>query len=360
MQVYTIDLKEGLARARELLRRGRNEEAEACIEELAERFPGAEELAHILEHMRIHLGGGPVPKTPVRASTGGDPDLFAPDLHRKAVVWYSTMKCNNRCPYCLAFQVDDPMIKVPFREWREWADVWNRFEGELLLDITGGEPFLVPGMVDLINGLNDSIKVAVTTNTRCDLTRFVQEVSPEKCISVTASLHPSAPANTEQFLGKILLLKNRGFRVIVNFVAYPEQLWMIPWFKEQVEGCGVPFHVDPYGPGPKRPYTLSSEEEAFLRRYVGADRSDFFNHEPVLYCCSGGMNFLSVLPDGSAYTCVTKRYVKENFVGNVFDEAFRLFEKPIRCKAVSCAGCDLDKVTRIPADRVRFPEGGPS
>ena len=265
------------------------------------------------------------------------------------------MKCNNRCPYCLAFQVNDPMIQVPFRDYREWVEAWNRFEGELLLDITGGEPFLFPNLIELINELKSTTRVAVTTNAKCDLTRFVQEVSPEKCVSITASLHPSTTMNTEHFLGKIQLLKQRGFRVNVNYVAYPEQLWMIPYFKEQVEACGIPFHVDPYGPGPKRPYKLSEQEEAFLRRYVGMDRGDFFNKEPVLYRCSGGMDFFSVLPNGDIYTCVTKRYVEENRVGNLFDENFKPFDEPIACKAISCAGCDLDKATRIPADRVRFP-----
>ncbi len=278
--------------------------------------------------------------------------VFAPDLTMKGVVWYSTMKCNNHCPYCLAHQVHDPMMKVPFRDYREWVDAWNSFDGRLLLDITGGEPFMHPGMVDLINALRDNIKVAVTTNTRCDLTGFVQSVSPEKCISITTSLHPSSKMNTEHFLGKILLLKNRGFRVIVNYVSYPEQLWMIPYFKKLVEDVDIPFHVDPYGPNPKRPYKLSAEEEKFLRQYVGGDRGDFFNKEPVLYQCSGGMNFFSTLPNGDTYTCVTKRYVKENYVGNIFEDGFKPFDEPIRCKAVSCAGCDLDKVTRIPADKV--------
>ncbi|MHC4944354.1 MAG: tetratricopeptide repeat protein [Planctomycetota bacterium] len=281
--------------------------------------------------------------------------VFDPDLNKKAVVWYATMKCNNRCPYCLAFQQQDPMIQVPFRDYKDWVNAWNRFEGELMLDITGGEPFLIPNIVDLIKELNENITVGITTNTRRDLTEFVQAISPEKCTSVTCSLHPSSPQNFEDFLGKIMLLKGRGFHVVVNFVAYPEQLWMIPYYKRLVEDAGVVFHVDPYGPGPKRPYELAEREKEFLKNYVGMDRGDFFNTKPVLYQCSGGMNFFSTLPNGDTYTCVTKRYVPENFVGNLFDEDFKPFSEPIQCTAVSCAGCDLDKVTRIAADQVINP-----
>jgi len=229
----------------------------------------------------------------------------------------------------------------------EWVDVWNGFDGNLTLDITGGEPFLLPGFIDMLKAFNDNIKVAITTNTKCDLTKFVQEISPEKILSLTCSLHPSQSMNIEYFIGKILLLKNRGFPVSVNYVAYPEQLWLIPYFKELVEQVGVRFHVDPYGPGPKRPYELSEREKEFLSRFVGTDRHDFFNLEPKMYRCSGGMNFFSVLPNGDTYTCVTKRYVKEHFVGNVFDENFKPYDEPVKCNAISCAGCDVDKVTRV-------------
>jgi MoaA/NifB/PqqE/SkfB family radical SAM enzyme len=241
------------------------------------------------------------------------------------------------------------MIKVPFRPYQEWVDVWNSVEGNLTLDITGGEPFLLPDFVKMLESFKDTIKIAMTTNTRCDLTHFVQKIPPERVISITASLHPSQSMNVEYFLGKIMMLKNRGFPVSVNYVAYPEQLWLIPYFKEIIEGAGIRFHVDPYGPGPKKPYALSEREREFLQQYVGADRNDFFNTDPALYKCSGGMDFFSVLPNGDAYTCVTKRYVESNYIGNVFHQDFKLRTKPIHCQAVSCAGCDLDKVTRVRA-----------
>jgi tetratricopeptide (TPR) repeat protein len=106
----------------------------------------------------------------VKGSGSEEKREFAPDLNNKAVVWYCTMKCNNRCPYCLAFQVDDPMIDVPFRNYRDWVDVWNKFEGNLILDITGGEPFLMPDFIEMIESFNKNIKIAMTTNTKCDTT----------------------------------------------------------------------------------------------------------------------------------------------------------------------------------------------
>jgi MoaA/NifB/PqqE/SkfB family radical SAM enzyme len=280
-------------------------------------------------------------------SPGDKKREFAPDLNNKAVVWYCTMKCNNRCPYCLAFQVNDPMIDVPFRDYRDWVDAWNKFEGNLILDITGGEPFLMPNFIEMLESFNKNIRIAMTTNTKCDLTHFVQRIAPERVISITCSLHPSQSMNIEYFLGKILLLKNRGFHVSVNYVAYPEQLWLIPHFKKMIESLGIRFHIDPYGPGPKRPYALSQKEQDFLKQFVGMDRGDFFNTQPVSYKCSGGMNFFSVLPNGDTYTCVTKRYVKDNYVGNLFDKNFKPFDKPIHCQAISCAGCDVDKVARV-------------
>ena len=99
-------------------------------------------------------------------------------------------------------------------------------------------------------------------------------------------------------------------------------------------------------------YTLSDKELKFLKQFVGIDRGDFFNHEWKTYQCSGGMNLFSTLPNGDTYTCVTGRYQESNLVGNVFDPDFKPSTKPVICRTISCAGCDLDKVTRIPVDEV--------
>lgn len=232
-------------------------------------------------------------------------------------------------------------------EAKDWIDAWNRIEGEILIDITGGEPFLQPGFMDIINSLDPSKKVALTTNLTQDITQFVQRVSPEKCFSITASLHPSSRMNVDYFIGKLLLLKNRGFHVQANFVAYPEQMWMIDRFKMTFDKMGLNLHVDPYTPGPTYPYCPSNAEREFLSRHFGDDRDNPYDDEMKTYLCDAGMNYFVVAANGQVSPCVSRMYTEDVLVGNIFDESFSLNSEPVVCRTVFCPGCDADKTVRV-------------
>ena len=84
--------------------------------------------------------------------------------------------------------------------------VWNRLRPQLL-DITGGEPFLMPDLVELLTGLDLTIRVAIRSNLSHPLLEFAKHVSPKRVMNVTASFHPmengprTHPMNPEVFVG---------------------------------------------------------------------------------------------------------------------------------------------------------------
>ncbi len=262
-------------------------------------------------------------------------------------VWFITLGCNFKCNYCHAEQVGDPLLGHPFEKPERWIEAWNRIEGRVQIDITGGEPFIQPGFIDILENLDDHKTVAITTNLSGDVTRFVQRISPRDCFSITASLHPSQPMNVEAFLGKALLLKNRGFDIHVNFVAYPEQMWGLERFRNLVQKHGLYFHVDPYLPGPAYPYEPTEKERCFPGKYFGSDRDDPYNKQVHRYLCDAGMNYFVVSPDGRVSPCVSRIYSEKWDMGNIFDRDFKLLKEPIRCASKFCSGCDADKTVRI-------------
>ncbi len=267
------------------------------------------------------------------------------DREIKNAVWWITLKCNLKCPYCHAEQVGDPLLKHPIESTDRWIEAWNRIDDDLLIDITGGEPFLQPELPRLINSLDDSKTVAITTNLTRDMTQFAQIVSPEKCVSITASLHPSQRMNVEYFIGKMLLLKNRGFNISANYVAYPEQMWLIDGFRDQFAQFGLSIHVDPYTPGPVYPYVPSTVERRHLEQFFGTHRDDPYADEMKTYLCDAGMNYFVVSPNGQVSSCVARMYKGD--MGNIFDADFRLEREPMRCRTKFCPGCDADKTVRI-------------
>ncbi len=171
----------------------------------------------------------------------------------KSAIWWTTMACNFKCKYCWEVQAQErgEFKPMPFRPAQDWLDAWNRLRPQLL-DITGGEPFLMPELLDVVTGLDPAIRVAITSNLSHPLIEFARHVSPERVINVTASFHPmengtrTHPMNPEIFVGRCLFLQNHGFNVTVNVVAWPEQMYLIPAWAEMFRSHDLRFHVDPY------------------------------------------------------------------------------------------------------------------
>lgn len=265
----------------------------------------------------------------------------------KAIVWQERYSCNFRCPYCTIHSMKRREGSGIMRPWQDWVSAFNRLDPQIM-DITGGEPFMNPNLVDIIQGLN--CKLGLTTNLSQSILRFVQEVSPQKVVSMTLSYHPSQAMTQEAFIGKVLLLANRGFSVNVNFVAHPEQMFLIPAVRHLFEGMGVRFHVDPYAEDNQNRFNYSDKEKQFLAPFVGKDREFRIKDVEKNVLCSGGRNYLQVDPDGFAYRCMTLHLTKGEPIGNILDNDFKPNDKDEFCSMADlCGGCDRDKVNISPA-----------
>jgi MoaA/NifB/PqqE/SkfB family radical SAM enzyme len=267
------------------------------------------------------------------------------------------MACNFKCKYCWEVQGQEhgDFKPEPFKPWRTWADAWVRLRPDIL-DITGGEPFLVPGLLDIIEAVTAAgTRVAITTNLSHPILEFVKRITPEQVFSITASYHPTEngdrknPMNADVFFGRLLLLREFGFNeVTVNIVTWPEQLWLIPKYIEMCETHRFRWHVDPYTSIMYYPWTYTEAEKAALSQWITPQRVPWeAPGGPVT--CSGGIDHLSVQPDGSAWRCILERQQFVNPLGNILDPDFTLLADGLRCdQSHNCPGCDRDKVTIHP------------
>jgi len=273
----------------------------------------------------------------------------------KSAIWWTTMACNFKCKYCWEVQAQErgEFKPVPFRPAQDWLKAWNRLRPQLL-DITGGEPFLMPDLLDVLTGLDPAIRVAITSNLSHPLLEFVKRVSPEHVINVTASFHPmengtrTHPMNPEIFVGRCLFLQNHGFNLTVNVVAWPEQMYLIPAWAEMFRSHGLRFHVDPYSSIAYYPCEYSEAERRFLEPWIWENRRAGLKGRkpdvPVTVMCSGGVDHINVQPDGSAWRCILERQLGLNPLGNVFDPGFELLQSPLSCaESWQCPACDRDK-----------------
>ncbi|MCR4403458.1 MAG: hypothetical protein NUW12_11940 [Firmicutes bacterium] len=262
--------------------------------------------------------------------------------------WFLTVRCNFDCPYCWERLYKDLYKGVEFPSPQECAAAWNRIPGELLIDISGGEPFLYRGLFEFFALLDSDKKIAISTNASGDIAKFIQVVPPERCVSITLSYHPSNQNNMHDFVGKALCLKNRGYPVVVNFVMYPEQMWLFPKLEKIFGYFGVPVHADPYGQNPRNPaFTYNEAELEFLRRYVPDDRRYILERRAGRFLCDAGDRHFVVMPDGEAYECLTRRLYGMPSFGNIFDPNFGLATSRVACEVVACATCDYDHTSRV-------------
>jgi MoaA/NifB/PqqE/SkfB family radical SAM enzyme len=204
-------------------------------------------------------------------------------------IWSPTLACNYTCAYCGCAAGEKPLRSEfpsshPELSPEEWADVWSdileRFDYGIL-SVTGGEPLLSEATIPVLAMVAPKFGCYVTSN----ISRNVMELTrgairaggpgavagfdrvPVGLSGINCSLHPTSKGfNWELFKGSVLLLRNAGFHVSVNYVGYPLQLYLAPEYKAWCDANGIEF-------------TLSSwqgvDNDGTVARYSHPERTFF-------------------------------------------------------------------------------------
>ena len=205
-------------------------------------------------------------------------------------IWSPTLACNYTCAYCGCaagekrirndFPSSYPELTVD--EWIDiWSDILERFDYGIL-SITGGEPLLSEATIPVLGMVTQKFACYITSNISRNIMEFtrgrIRPGGPPGVVEgfgqvpiglsgINCSLHPTSKGfNWELFKGSVLLLRNAGFHVSVNYVGYPLQLYLAPEYKAWCEQNKVEF-------------TLSSwqgvDNEGNISRYSVPERTFF-------------------------------------------------------------------------------------
>jgi len=128
--------------------------------------------------------------------------------------FYANYHCNLQCTYCLTEsapgverrELEPELMLALGREARELG-----FDG---LGVTGGEPFLVPGMAKLLAGLADELPVVALSNGTLFDGRRLRELEPlaDRPVHIQISLDRPDPAPNDAMRGP------ENFRKVVEAV----------------------------------------------------------------------------------------------------------------------------------------------
>lgn len=155
--------------------------------------------------------------------------------------WNLHYKCNFRCPYCWLYEDSVRLHKRDISLDQEylldcWKKVYDKY-GRIPIEITGGEPFLYPGLAELSEKLSGFHDLTISTNLSADIEDFVRRIDPSR-VKISPTFHPLF-AEFEPFVKKSLRLKEHHFTECINYLAYPSQMELINYYKERFGKAGL-------------------------------------------------------------------------------------------------------------------------
>jgi len=181
--------------------------------------------------------------------------LESPPAYDAFLHWHVTYSCNMVCHYCTLF---------PGNKERDFAEkqrpakpinipaMMNSLEASgktFLISFIGGEPFLVPNMVEACAALSRKHFVCFNTNlTALDMKLF-EAVNRDHLgmLNISLQIQPMEKLNlTDKFIEKIHAMESIGFsRYKITVVADPALFPKIQYYREKFGKHGIKFKLIP-------------------------------------------------------------------------------------------------------------------
>jgi hypothetical protein len=277
--------------------------------------------------------------------------------------WNTHIACNYDCTYCFFHgHWDELAAHNKVRRPEEWELFWNRFNqrfGSARVDIAGGEPFTYPGFFRILRHLTRSNYASISTNLSWNVDPVIRQIDPKRVV-LNASFHPEY-ADRDEFLEKVIRLRQAGFHISVSYVIWPRVWHRVPSdfaaFLKHGIYCGAqPFRgtfwglkfPEDYGVVTKWLMKEMIEDRLWFRlipscpeyRDLETPRDDVTSlvveyqlGRKSVYgkACNTGRIYFRLESDGRALRCA-----QGGFIGNVFDEDFALWSEARPCEFQKC------------------------
>lgn len=275
-----------------------------------------------------------------------------------SLIWNMTRKCNFRCEYCYFPHDNTPVTEtLPVERIREFLDATGR---TWTVRLTGGEPFIYPGINDICVSLAEKHIVGIDTNLSVSskIREFAERMDPARVENFYAALHieeRERVKGVDAFIKNARLLMDKGFKVIVNYVVHPTLEGRfhddVAFFAEH----GVPITPRPFRgehEGRRYPEAYGDRAQAIFADHPEQGKKIAFNFQGVP--CTAGNTLLRMEADGTIFRCPGDKTV----LGNVMDEV-TLTEGATPCikGRCPCRGLDhvrLDDAQKIMVDGVQY------
>ena len=169
--------------------------------------------------------------------------------------WHVTYSCNMHCHYCTLFGDDKKRDKreksAPPKplDIDRMMKVFDSTGKTFLFSFIGGEPFMVPNMVEACAALTQKHFVCFNTNLTCMDPRLFDVVNIDHLGTLNVSLHILPMEHnglTQKFIDNVHAMRARGFdRYLFTVVGEPALFPKLDYYREFFGRHGISFKIIP-------------------------------------------------------------------------------------------------------------------
>ncbi len=236
---------------------------------------------------------------------------------------YPTLRCNLNCAYCvhnhnLPESIADTYQLVP---WQKWAEFINKTGRNVIF--TGGEPFLYPDLVKLLNAISPGIKVKIYSNFSADMQDYIKNC--QRQVIFFGTYHPvSGPV--EKFIDTINAMRAAGkFAGNIHMVGWSKQLAFAKHAQQEFA---------------RHQWYVFIDDDQYRQ-----DDSSCMKFKKKVHCTR---RIYLLAPDGRRFLCVSKMLRQKDALGNVLETGLGADQVTIECQEYGyCNPCDNLGETKI-------------
>ena len=244
---------------------------------------------------------------------------------------FLTFRCKFHCSYCI--NRSGTLTFGNELTAQQWVTGLNRLNInknlKVPITLSGGEPSMFKGWVDVISGLDTDFYIDILTNLDFDIYDFINKVPPERLqrdvpyASIRVSYHPEY-SNIFELLPKIYYMQQQGYSIGLFAVDHPE--FDFEPIKNLSDSLKVDFRMKEFlGEYKERIYGK-------YKYYTGArSGNDVCKTTELL-----------IAPDGNIHKCHRDLYSGRHPIGNILDDDLKIEFKFRKCEdQQACSPCDI-------------------
>jgi MoaA/NifB/PqqE/SkfB family radical SAM enzyme len=251
--------------------------------------------------------------------------------------WCITDLCNLHCTYCSADAKEYGKDGLPGKiDLKAFMATLSKTNKTFRITFTGGEPFLIPNIIDVLRSVTKNHYISIITNlTSLKISEFVKFIPPRRVIELNASAHIKELKRKdllERFITHYHMCKEHGFPVRVVEIAYPPFIPEIQNYKKYFLQRGIPLHFDPYkGMYKNREYPGAYTEEQIEVLGLAIVPASYTRKVHTGTLCNAGYNAVIATPDGRIRPC----FYSDKIIGHIYEE-IRFQTELIHCPYDYC------------------------